>query len=110
MKTPYPSSSSSQELIRLYPCLSVAPAFQLWHYLHGGVTNFIKKTIDHRTVQQDVPTRTRSLTEYHVRDPFATREINQRIRNVARLQFHHARTELLCELNVLLQAPRNLPA
>ena len=54
-------------------------------------------------MNQDVPTRSRALTENHLGYAFTLREIDQRIGNSTGFQLNYLRPKFLSKANVLLQ-------
>src|SRR5262245_33070789 len=107
INTAYPVSSFALSPMRtqhLLRNLVVTVRRQIeWDHLNRRVTHFVEKTIDNRPMQQNVPTRTRCLSEDHVRDPFSTRKIDQRIRDATGLEFDHTGSQVTCELDVFLK-------
>src|SRR6185295_12147238 len=103
IKTAYPVKSFDLRFISFDRLAMIVVCLIDRDHLHRGVAHFIKKAVDDRPVPQNVPTRTRRLSEDDVRDPLTSCEVDQSISHLASLQFHDICSELASKLNVLLK-------
>src|SRR4029450_354060 len=77
------------------------PVLGIGHDLDGGVLYFFEKTVDHRTVQQVMPSRPRRLPEDDVRDALFPREVDQRVSDIRGLEPDHLGAQVLREADVV---------
>src|SRR5215210_4040777 len=112
-KTRYPAKSFTRKLIRVVIGDGSGTAFDRSlfdrhfflpfqrHHLDGRVSHFGEKAVDDGAVEEDVEARARGLAEDDVRDPFAAREVDERVGHLPRLQLNYFCAEVFGEPDVL---------
>src|SRR3954465_557433 len=98
MNPEYPSSSLVRSFMRVPSaaegvfCAGVAADR---YDLHGGVPDITEETIHDGSVHQEIPARTRRLSEDHMRNPLPFGELDERVCHLRALQLHNRGAQLL---------------
>ena len=73
------------------------------HDLNRRIADFLEKAVERRSLEQDLPSRSRGLAEHDVRDSLALRKRDEAVAGSVRFHSHDGCAQLLSERDVALQ-------